>query len=170
MSDPSVKFDSPLGRLRIVTNATGLAQIAFSSRSDSQRLSREDPISIHKTDDEILQKTLSWLDAYFLQRLAIHSIPPLDLQGTAFQRLVWHHLCKIPWGKTLSYGEIARAIGHPKAVRAVGQACGANPIAIMVPCHRVLSAGLGLGGYAAGLERKRWLLAHEGAQARLPLD
>jgi O-6-methylguanine DNA methyltransferase len=89
--------------------------------------------------------------------------PPLDLSnGTTFQRKVWNALRKIPPGKTKSYGEIARAIGKPKAVRAVGGACGANPIPVLVPCHRVLAVNKKLGGFSGGLNRKRELLAREG--------
>jgi O-6-methylguanine DNA methyltransferase len=88
--------------------------------------------------------------------------PPLDLVGTAFQKNVWNALRKICPGKTKSYGEIARAIGNPKAVRAVGGACGANPIPVLVPCHRVLAANGKIGGFSGGLDRKRDLLAREG--------
>jgi methylated-DNA-[protein]-cysteine S-methyltransferase len=159
MKDPSVKIDSPLGRLRIVVSDVGLAEIEFISDATAKS-HQETPLE--KPKDHILRQTLAWLDTYFQRMPAPHSEPPLDLQGTAFQLSVWRYLRTIPWGQTKSYGEIARAIGRPKAVRAVGGACGANPIAILIPCHRVLSAGSGLGGYSAGLERKRWLLAHEG--------
>jgi O-6-methylguanine DNA methyltransferase len=87
--------------------------------------------------------------------------PPLDLAGTEFQKSVWNALRKIPLGQTKSYGEIARAIGNPKAVRAVGGACGANPIPVLVPCHRVLAANKELGGFSGGLDWKRELLARE---------
>ena len=88
--------------------------------------------------------------------------PPLDLAGTAFQKRVWQALRKIPAGRTKSYGEIAQAIGRPKAVRAVGGACGANPVPVLVPCHRVLAANGKIGGFSGGLERKRRLLTREG--------
>lgn len=88
--------------------------------------------------------------------------PPLDLAGTEFQKGVWNALRKIAPGQTKSYGEIAVAIGKPKAVRAVGGACGANPIPVLVPCHRVLAANKKLGGYSGGLDWKRSLLAREG--------
>ncbi len=95
-------------------------------------------------------------------------LPPLDLSsGTRFQRSVWNALRTIPAGMTRSYAEVARAIGRPKAVRAVGQACGANPIPVLVPCHRVLAARGKLGGFSGGLEWKQELLAREGA---LPKD
>jgi methylated-DNA-[protein]-cysteine S-methyltransferase len=90
-------------------------------------------------------------------------LPPLDLAGgTEFQRQVWNALRKIARGRTKSYGEIARAIGRPKAVRAVGGACGANPIPVLVPCHRVLAAHGKIGGFGGGLEWKRKLLTREG--------
>jgi len=90
-------------------------------------------------------------------------LPPLDVSvGTAFQQRVWSALRKIGCGQTQSYGEIAQAIGKPKAVRAVGGACGANPIPVLVPCHRVLAANRKLGGFSGGLNWKRTLLAREG--------
>jgi O-6-methylguanine DNA methyltransferase len=93
-------------------------------------------------------------------------LPPLDLSaGTAFQQAVWQALCRIPRGRTWSYTQVAQAVGRPKAVRAVGQACGANPIPVLVPCHRVLAAGHRLGGYSGGLHWKRTLLAREGIPA-----
>jgi len=92
-------------------------------------------------------------------------LPPLDWAGaTDFQKSVWRQLLKISGGKTRSYGEIARAIGKPKAVRAVGGACGANPIPVLVPCHRVLAANNKLGGFSGGLDWKRQLLAKEGVK------
>ena len=89
-------------------------------------------------------------------------LPPLDLSGTELQKNIWHALRKIPQGKTKSYGEIAQAIGKPNAVRAVGGACGANPVPILVPCHRVLAANKKLGGFSGGLDWKRRLLEREG--------
>lgn len=93
----------------------------------------------------------------------------VELNGTPFQRKVWEALRDIPAGSTLSYADLARRIGAPRAVRAVGAANGANPIAVIVPCHRVIGADGTLTGYGGGLERKQWLLAHEGVLPRLPL-
>ncbi|MGA9450618.1 MAG: methylated-DNA--[protein]-cysteine S-methyltransferase [Verrucomicrobiia bacterium] len=91
------------------------------------------------------------------------NLPPLDLSsGTEFQRKVWNAMRKISTGRTKSYGEIAQAVGKPNAVRAVGGACGANPVPIFVPCHRVLAANKKLGGFSGGLDWKRSLLAREG--------
>jgi O-6-methylguanine DNA methyltransferase len=89
-------------------------------------------------------------------------LPPLDLAGTEFQKSVWNALRKISFGRTKSYGEIAQAIGKSKAVRAVGGACGANPVPVLVPCHRVLAANKKLGGFSGGLDWKRRLLKREG--------
>ncbi|MGA3283206.1 MAG: methylated-DNA--[protein]-cysteine S-methyltransferase [Verrucomicrobiota bacterium] len=94
------------------------------------------------------------------------NLPPLDLAGTEFQKRVWNTLRKISPGRTKSYGEIAQAIGKPKAVRAVGGACGANPVPVLVPCHRVLAANNKLGGFSGGLDWKRTLLAREGVSFR----
>jgi O-6-methylguanine DNA methyltransferase len=92
------------------------------------------------------------------------NLPPLDLAGTDFQKSVWNALRNISSGKTKSYGEIARAIGKPKAVRAVGGACGANPVPVLVPCHRVLAANKKPGGFSGGLDWKRSLLKREGVK------
>jgi O-6-methylguanine DNA methyltransferase len=92
------------------------------------------------------------------------TLPPLDVTGTAFQKSVWHVMQKISLGKTKSYGEVASAIGNPKAVRAVGSACGANPLPVLVPCHRILAANHKLGGFGGGLDWKRRLLEREGVR------
>ena len=94
------------------------------------------------------------------------TFPPLDLAGTEFQKNVWNALRKISLGTTKSYSEIAQAIGRPKAVRAVGGACGANPVPVLVPCHRVLAANSKFGGFSGGLDWKRVLLAREGVWFR----
>jgi len=113
------------------------------------------------------------LEAYFAGDLDAISDLPTATNGTGFQRLVWEALRRIPIGHTLSYGALAAQIGRPDATRAVGLANGANPIAIVVPCHRVIGANADLTGYGGGLERKRWLLAHErahcGRSDQLPL-
>jgi len=112
----------------------------------------------------LLRETEHQLANYFERDLRRFDIP-LDLRGTEFQRKVWHALLEIPYGQTRSYAELAEAIESPKAVRAVGAANGANPIAIVVPCHRVIASSGTLGGYSAGLDVKRLLLALESAPA-----
>ena len=101
------------------------------------------------------------LHAYFEGDLDALTALPIATNGTVFQHAVWSALRKIPAGRTVSYGMLAKQIGKPKAVRAVGAANGANPIAIVVPCHRIIGADASLTGYGGGLHRKKWLLAHE---------
>jgi methylated-DNA-[protein]-cysteine S-methyltransferase len=101
------------------------------------------------------------LDEYFAGERTAFDLP-LRVAGTPFQREVWAKLCEIPYGETISYAELAASVARPHAFRAVGSANGANPIAIAVPCHRVITSGGGLGGYAGGLDAKRTLLALEG--------
>ena len=106
------------------------------------------------------------IDAYFGGDLTAIDALPVEMVGTPFQRAVWTALRGIPVGTALSYSELARRIGRPSAVRAVGLANGANPVAVVVPCHRVVGADGTLVGYGGGLTRKRWLLAHESAASQ----
>jgi methylated-DNA-[protein]-cysteine S-methyltransferase len=108
------------------------------------------------------------LAAYFAGDLHAIDAIPTRTAGTAFQQSVWRALRDIPCGTTISYSELARRIGKPEAIRAVGAANGANPIGVVVPCHRVIGANGTLTGYGGGIERKRWLLQHEGAHDRIP--
>ena len=105
------------------------------------------------------------LDEYFRGDLGALDRQPVELHGTPFQLAVWGALCEIPAGRTWSYGELAAHIGAPNACRAVGAANGSNPVALFVPCHRVIASDGTLHGYGGGLDRKQWLLAHEGAGA-----
>ena len=105
----------------------------------------------------------SRLRAYFAGELDALAAIAVDPRGTPFQQKVWAALREIPPGRTAAYHELARRVRSPEAARAVGAACGTNPIWIVIPCHRVIAAGGGLGGYGGGLRRKRWLLEHEGA-------
>lgn len=109
------------------------------------------------------------LRRYFDGDLGILDTIAVEMNGTPFQKSVWTALRRIPFGTTLSYGELARRIGEPRAIRAVGTANGANPVAVIVPCHRVIGADGRLTGYGGGLDRKRWLLAHEGVRTQLAL-
>jgi len=106
------------------------------------------------------------LEAYFAGEIVAIDQVSVETAGTEFQQTVWAALRTIPAGRTLSYGELARRIGRPSAVRAVGLANGANPTGIVVPCHRVIGADHSLTGYGGGIERKRWLLEHEGVELR----
>lgn len=111
-------------------------------------------------DDDAFPKVVDQLEAYFARELTDFDVP-MELEGTPFQRQVWAALCDIPYGETISYGELARRIGKPNASRAVGLANGRNPIGIIVPCHRVIGANGTLTGYGGGLGRKRALLELE---------
>lgn len=115
-----------------------------------------------RTDDaEIFANTGQWLERYFAGEAPSAERIPLDLRGTDFQRLVWRELCRIPYGTTVSYGELAHRIGC-RSAQAVGQAVGKNPVSVIVPCHRVIGKNGALTGYAGGLEKKRELLKIEG--------
>lgn len=113
-------------------------------------------------ETELLKKAKTWLDAYFSYQKPFPNELPLAPQGTPFQRRIWEYLCTIPYGEITTYGAIAKNLGI-RSSQAVGQAIGHNPISIIIPCHRVLSAKHTLTGYAGGLEAKAWLLKHEGA-------
>jgi methylated-DNA-[protein]-cysteine S-methyltransferase len=119
------------------------------------------PHDIVDEETETIARARAWLSAYFDGTSADRSSIPLDMHGARFETRVWSALLEIPPGETMSYGAIARKLGWPGAARAVGAANGANPIAIIVPCHRVVGASGSLVGYGGGLERKTWLLDHE---------
>jgi AraC family transcriptional regulator of adaptative response/methylated-DNA-[protein]-cysteine methyltransferase len=155
-------LDSPLGRLLVGATTGGVCSIALAaSDADLERaLSREYSGATLVKDDGALQEwTIAILDHLAGKPTTLDL--PLDIQATAFQWQVWRALCAIPYGETRSYGEIASAIGRPRAVRAVGRACATNPVAIAIPCHRVLPQAGGLGGYRWGVARKKALLARE---------
>ena len=149
------RLDSPLGPLTAAATERGLAWLGF----DTPDLGPVPPDAGQRwLAQAAAELARYWQDGQFAFGV------PLDLQGTPFQRAVWQALCSIPRGRTCSYAEIAARAGAPKAVRAVGAACGANPVAIVVPCHRVIGRDGRLTGYAGGLPRKAALLAHEAAQ------
>ena len=116
------------------------------------------------TDRRVLNDAMDQLTEWFAGTRTMFDLP-LDLGGTKFQQSVWKQLCLIPYGETISYGELARRLGKPTAYRAVGLANGRNPVSIIVPCHRVIATDGTLGGYGGGLDRKTWLLEHERAVA-----
>ena len=141
----------------------GLAELNFPNGNRTRSKNRQTPIANrqlktwHRLAESALKKILAGNEP--------DQLPPLDWNGaTDFQKSVWRQMLKISAGKTKSYGEIAAAIGRPKAVRAVGGACGANPIPVLVPCHRILAANKKLGGFSGGLDWKRKLLAKEGIE------
>ena len=150
-----IQYDSPIGKLLLTCTDAGLTGLC---------MNREAPV--HPMEHPILHQTRRWLDSYFRGENPAVNLP-LYLEGTDFQRQVWKILLTIPYGQTRTYGEISREIAQllgkgKMSSQAVGQAVGRNPISILIPCHRVVGSGGQLTGYAWGLERKIWLLRHEG--------
>jgi AraC family transcriptional regulator, regulatory protein of adaptative response / methylated-DNA-[protein]-cysteine methyltransferase len=159
-----VVTDSPLGPLLVAATPKGICRLTFDE--DESALRRRFPNADVRPDDG----TIAPLVEGALEAIQTpHAAPelPIDVHGTAFQEAVWRELRKIPLGETRSYADIARAVGQPGAVRAVGTANGSNPVAVLVPCHRVIRSDGSLGGYAGGLDRKRKLLKAEGADPLL---
>jgi methylated-DNA-[protein]-cysteine S-methyltransferase len=160
------RLQTPLGAMLVVTDEQGrVAALDFQSHEDRfTRLWRRFWSEATLCEASGPSLVAERLDAYFSGDLNALDALPVILSGTPFQRQVWMALRAIPAGHTQSYAELACTIGAPKAVRAVGLANGANPIGIIVPCHRVIGSDGSLVGYGGGLERKAWLLAHEGAR------
>lgn len=155
------QLDSPLGGLTLVTAAGRLCALAFDDRRESLErwLSRRfGEVIFERSSENAVSRAVA---AYFEGRLEAVDGIETDAGGTPFQQKVWSALRAIPAGRTCSYGDLARSIGEPGSIRAVGRANGANPVAIVVPCHRVIGADGSLTGYGGGFERKRWLLRHE---------
>ncbi|HEY6048554.1 MAG TPA: methylated-DNA--[protein]-cysteine S-methyltransferase [Sphingomicrobium sp.] len=162
-------FDSPLGRMFIAATSKGICRLTFDD--SEQSLQRLFPSATIVEDDGALRDLVEGALKAIQRPLAMPDLP-IDVAGTAFQEAVWRELRKIPAGETRSYAEIAAAIGHPKAVRAVGSANGDNHVCVLIPCHRVIRSDGSLGGYGGGLDRKKKLLAAEGhavAEPELPL-
>jgi methylated-DNA-[protein]-cysteine S-methyltransferase len=162
MNVSSTEMSSPIGRLRLSATDEGLCAIDFDGPHAAYKKMKKNGESSSRSR-ELLRKAENALTRYFAGEMEAFTGVPLDFSGTPFQKKVWAALLKIPAGNTRSYADIARAIGNPKAVRAVGSANGANPIPIIVPCHRVIGADGSLTGYGGGCDRKEWLLKHEGA-------
>jgi methylated-DNA-[protein]-cysteine S-methyltransferase len=146
---------SPVGKLRLIASDKGLVAI------DVRNVKTSNDQVKNAAAQKILSATKKQLEQYFAGKRTAFDIP-LDLEGTDFQQLAWRALCRIPFGKTISYGDQAKNIKKPKAFRAVGSANGKNPIPIIVPCHRVVAGDGSLGGYSLGLKMKKQLLALEG--------
>jgi AraC family transcriptional regulator, regulatory protein of adaptative response / methylated-DNA-[protein]-cysteine methyltransferase len=154
--------DSPLGRMLIAATEKGICCIQF-GKSDGELLEglkREFPFAVRKQDEGGLR---SWMSALLkhMQGKNLDTALPLDIRATAFQRQVWTYLQSIPFGETKSYSEVAKAIGHPRACRAVARACATNRVAVEIPCHRVVREDGSMGGYRWGLGRKKALLRME---------
>jgi methylated-DNA-[protein]-cysteine S-methyltransferase len=148
----TLPMDTPVGRLVIECDRHALIGIRLPNEpGNSGRTGHDAP--------PVLRDAAAQLSEYFACERTVFDVP-MRLDGTAFQAAVWAELSRIPWGATITYGELARRVGHPTGARAVGRANGKNPIPIIVPCHRVV-AGNGIGGYSGGLPLKRALLAIE---------
>ena len=143
-------YDSPIGPITLTSDGTALTGLSFSEKIAP---------SVRIEELNVFSETRRWLDLYFTGRRPDFT-PPLIFEGADFQRRVWQALCEIPYGQTVSYGDIARRIGC-RSAQAVGGAVGRNPIAIIVPCHRVIGTNGTLTGYAFGLDRKQYLLQLE---------
>ena len=152
-------FESPLGTMLIAATDQGICRLTFDDSPAS--LERLFPKATIREDAGGLRELVEGALSAIEQPLAARDLP-IDVAGTAFQEAVWRELRKIPAGETRSYAEIAAAIGHPKAVRAVGSANGDNHVCVLIPCHRVIRSDGSLGGYGGGIERKKKLLAAEG--------
>ncbi len=148
---------SPVGILTLTATDEALTGVWFDSSKDG-RVKKEGPAGTNP----VLKRTREQLEEYFAGTRTEFDLP-LQFSGTTFQQRVWNLLRTIPFGITTSYGELARRLGDPKATRAVGAANGQNPSPIIVPCHRVVGSRGELTGFGGGIERKRWLLEHEGA-------
>lgn len=146
-----IHLSSPVGVIRLKAVEKGLTEIHILRPGESPGGESPSPL---------LERAREQMAGYFAGNLRVFDVP-FALEGTDFQRLVWAALCEIPYGTTASYGEIARRIGRPRAVRAVGGANHNNPLAIVVPCHRVIGSDGSLVGYGGGLSVKQWLLDHE---------
>ena len=163
---------SEVGPLSMLLSDSGLCGLEFDQpdrlSSLRDRISKWFPSSQVVESGHVLSQTVqTWLERYFAGRF--HELEPLnlDLRGTEFERQVWNLLLDIPVGSTATYGELARKLGRPNGARAIGLAVGRNPVAIIVPCHRVVGSNGSLTGYGGGLDRKRWLLEHECSAAPL---
>lgn len=160
-SDYLTYTDSPIGRLEIRANDEGLTAVKFIEPE-------AEPLPENKPKHPTLKATVKQLKEYFASDRKVFDLP-LAPAGTEFQQKVWHELAGIAWGATTSYLKVAEQLGSRLTIRAVGGANGKNPIAIVIPCHRVIGADGKLIGYAGGLWRKQWLLEHEGQLSQLTL-
>ena len=159
-------LETPVATLQIVVDGDDVVRV-LDFDNDSPRTRRLMAIhyaGVPVVEGETPPAIRAALDRYFAGALGALADIPWRVAGTDFQRQVWTALTRIPAGRTESYGQLAARIGRPTAARAVGLANGSNPIGIIIPCHRVIGSDRSLTGYGGGLERKRWLLAHEGAQ------
>ena len=159
----TTRLDSPVGRLHLAASDTALLAVVWRRHSTPQL---PFDASVERPDHPVLLETTKQLGEYFAGSRRVFDLP-LEFRGTDFQRQVWRTLLDIPFGETRSYLDVARSLGNPAAVRAVGAANGRNPISIIAPCHRVIGSGGELTGFGGGMQAKAWLLAHESPQRDL---
>ncbi len=161
MSENKIYYESPLGWLEITGDRRGVRSVEFWKGRKKPEIDKK-AIAGHPAP---LKACVVQLDEYFRGRRRRFDVR-LEIKGTEFQKKVWRALVEIPYGKTASYRDIAKAVGNENATRAVGGANHANPISIIVPCHRIIGSDGRLTGYGGGLWRKEWLLAHEAKSRR----
>jgi methylated-DNA-[protein]-cysteine S-methyltransferase len=169
MTLKQARYVSPLGSLSIALGPKGLRSLEFDERKRAPGTPRPTVPARQTASDKDLAAVFACLDRYFGGDAGALDALPVDPVGTPFQRRVWAELRKIPAGETRSYADIASAIGQAGASRAVGTANGKNPVALVIPCHRVVRTGGYLGGYGGGLDRKAWLLTHERVKGQIYL-
>ena len=151
-------YTSPLGEILLAADDTGLTGLWFMG---AKYFAAGLEPGAEEKELPVFRETKRWLDGYFSGREP-DFLPPLHLSGTPFQMAVWKVMGEIPYGKTMTYGEIARRLGRPRASQAVGSAVGRNPISVILPCHRVVGSSGSLTGYAGGVAKKQFLLELEG--------
>jgi methylated-DNA-[protein]-cysteine S-methyltransferase len=170
-------FNHSLGSLLALSSENGLCYLAFQGEEGSSNAKNSNFLSIFlnkhfprttiiNQSNEALSKTGMWLEAYFAKAFKKLKVPPIDLQGTSFLKQGLNTLLSVPPGQTKSYGQFAKDLGNPLASRAVGRMMNQNPIGLIIPCHRIIGKQGELTGYRGGIDRKRWLLEHEGLTFR----
>lgn len=158
-------YSSPLGNMRLISDAHAVIAAYFTSRAEpdkSSQFAHSHPATTVE-QQRLFAPAIQWLALYFSDPTTLPPLPVIIdvLAGTALQKSVWHELCKIKAGETISYSELAQRCGRPDAVRAIASACGKNPLVVLIPCHRVIAKSGQLGGYTGGLDIKKWLLNWE---------
>lgn len=151
-------FYTPLGNIKITAEQNRIETVEFSN----------EPLTPDESCSPVIQVAKQELEAYFAKKRTKLEFP-IHMKGTDFQKKVWQELLNIPFGKTISYHDLSVALGDPKSIRAAASANGKNPLAIVVPCHRVIGSNGDLVGYAGGLDKKKWLLQHEGVINQLDI-
>lgn len=154
MNQEKHTYQTPIGILELVFEEENLTKIRYTADAVHD--------DVRDSSSRLFREVTDQLDAYFSGTLERFDLP-LAPHGTDFQQRVWTELTKIPYGSSITYGELAKRLGDPRVIRAAGRANGQNPIPILIPCHRVIGSDDSLVGYAGGVEKKRWLLQHEGA-------